>query len=103
MVKISVLYPYKEGSSFNMDYYLKSHMPMVQRKLGPACKQVAVEQGISGAQPGTKPAFSVTAHMLFDNVETFQAAFGPHAAEIMADIPNYTKEQPIVQISEVKL
>ena len=103
MVKVSVLYAYKEGSSFNLDYYLKSHMPMVQRKLGPACKQVSVEQGISGAQPGTKPAFSVVAHMLFDSVEAFQTAFGPHSAEIMADIPNYTNEQPIVQISEVKM
>ncbi len=103
MVKVSVLYPYKEGSRFDMDYYLKSHIPMVQKKLGAACKQIAVEQGLSGAMPGTKPAFSVTAHMLFDNLGAFQAAFAPHAAEIQGDIPNYTQEQPIIQISEVKL
>jgi uncharacterized protein (TIGR02118 family) len=103
MVKISIFYPYKQGSSFNMDYYLKSHIPMVQRKLGAACKQVTVEQGISGVQPGTEPPFSVTAHMLFDSAEAFHAAFGPPSAEILADIPNYTKEQPIVQIGEVKM
>jgi len=103
MVKVSVLYPYKEGSRFNMDYYLKNHMPMVQRKLGPACKQVGVEQGISGTDPGTKPAFSVTAHMIFDSADAFRAAFGPQAAEILGDIPNYTDLQPIVQISEVKI
>jgi uncharacterized protein (TIGR02118 family) len=103
MVKVSVLYPYKEGGSFNMDYYLKSHIPMVQKKCGPACKQVTVEQGLSGADPSTKPAFAVTAHMLFDSVDAFRAAFGPHSAEIMADIANYTQLQPIVQISEVKM
>ena len=102
MVKVSVLYP-NEGGSFNMDYYLKSHIPMVQKRLGPACKQVTVEEGISGTEPGTKPAFSVTAHMLFDSADAFRAAFGPHAADILADIPNYTALQPIVQISEVKL
>jgi uncharacterized protein (TIGR02118 family) len=41
--------------------------------------------------------------MLFDSTEAFQAAFGPHSAEILADIPNYTKDQPIVQIGEVKM
>jgi uncharacterized protein (TIGR02118 family) len=34
-------------------------------------------------------------------VEAFQAGFGPHVAEIMADIPNYTDLTPVLQISEV--
>jgi hypothetical protein len=34
-------------------------------------------------------------------VESFQAGFGPHAAEIMADIRNYTDAKPVVQISNV--
>jgi uncharacterized protein (TIGR02118 family) len=42
-------------------------------------------------------------HLLFDSVEAFQAGFGPHAQEIMADIPNYTNVEPAIQISEVKL
>ncbi len=33
----------------------------------------------------------------------FEAAFGPHAQEIMADIPNYTDIQPTIQLSEVKV
>jgi len=36
-------------------------------------------------------------------VEDFQSAFGPHMEEIMGDIPNYTKIEPVIQISEVKL
>ena len=38
-----------------------------------------------------------------DSVEAFQAAFGPHAAEIMGGVPNYTDIQPMIQISEVKI
>ena len=45
----------------------------------------------------------VAGDLLFDSVESFQAAFGPHAAVIMADIPNYSAVQPIIQISEMKL
>ena len=36
-----------------------------------------------------------------ESVEAFQSGFGPHANEIMADIPNYTDLTPVIQISEV--
>jgi len=57
----------------------------------------------AGAAPGTQPAYVAMGHLLFDSAEAFQAAFAPHAATIMADIPNYTAIQPIIQMSEVKL
>jgi len=41
--------------------------------------------------------------MTCESVEAFQAAFAPHAAEILGDIPNYTSIQPIIQFSEVKM
>jgi uncharacterized protein (TIGR02118 family) len=103
MIKVSVLYPYKDGVGFDMTYYLNSHIPMVRQKLGAACKGAAVEQGVAGGVPGTQPAYVAMGHLLFDTVESFQVAFAPHAATIMADIPNYTALQPIIQISEVKM
>ncbi|MBW1786856.1 MAG: EthD family reductase [Deltaproteobacteria bacterium] len=57
MIKVSVLYPNKEGCKFDMDYYCRSHMPMVQEKLGSALKGVAVEQGLGGAEPGSQATF----------------------------------------------
>ena len=36
-----------------------------------------------------------------ESLEVFQAGFGPHAKEIMGDIPNYTDIAPVIQISEV--
>jgi len=76
---------------------------MVQEKLGASCKGVAVEQGMAGATPGSRPAFVAMGHLYFDSVAAFQSAFGPHASHIMADIPNYTDIQPTIQISEVKI
>src|SRR6266446_8535944 len=54
MVKISVLYPHKDRSPFNMNYYLNNHIPMVRQKLGAACKGMAVEQGLAGGMPGRR-------------------------------------------------
>ena len=103
MIKVSVLYPNSAGSRFDMDYYLQKHIPMVRTKMGPALKAAAVEKGLSGAQPGTPPTYIAAGHLMFDSVEAFQAAFGPHAEAIAADVPNYTNVQPVIQIGEVKV
>ena len=103
MIKVSVLYPYKEGVGFDISYYLNSQITMVPGKICESCQGAAVEQGLGGGAPGTHPAYIAMGHLLFDSVELFQAAFAPHAAAIMADIPNYTALQPVIQISEVKL
>ena len=103
MIKVSVLYPYTEGKGFDMKYYCEKHMPMVKQKMGSACKSIAVEQGLAGGAPGTKPTYVAMGHIYCESVQAFQTAFGPHTGQIMADIPNYTPIQPIIQISEVKM
>ena len=103
MIKVSVLYPNSSTASFDMDYYMQTHIPLVIARLGAACKKIEVEDGLSGAAPGTAPPYRAVGHMLFDSIETFQAAFGPHAEEIMADVPKYTDIEPIVQIGQVRL
>jgi uncharacterized protein (TIGR02118 family) len=103
MIKVSVLYEASPGHRFDMDYYCGKHIPMVKLKLGAACKRAEVDQGLAGVQPSSKPRFVAQAHFLFESVEAFQQAFGPHAPAIMADIPNYTNLQPIIQINDVKM
>jgi uncharacterized protein (TIGR02118 family) len=103
MIKVTVLYPSDQGSKFDIDYYTNSHMPMVRQKLGSACKNIAVEHGLEGATPGSKPAFVAMGHLYLESADAFRSAFSPHAKEIMADIPNYTDIAPIIQISEIKV
>lgn len=103
MIRVSVLYPRKEGARFDWAYYLGTHVPLVGRKLGSAVKALSIEQGLGGAAPDSPPAFVAAAHLTFESVPAFQAAFAPHADEIMADIPRYTSIEPLIQISEVKI
>jgi len=100
MIRVSVLYP--PSGKFDWDYCLAKHVPLVREKLGKALKGVTVDKGVAGGTPGSAPGFVAMIHMTFDSAEAFQAAFAPHAKAIMADIPNYTKAQPQIQISEVK-
>ena len=103
VIEVSVMYPGGAGNTFDMTYYLNSHIPMVRQKLGSAVRGVSVEQGLAGAEPGSAPAYLALGHLLFDSVEAFQECFGPHAQAILGDIPNYTNTQPTIQISNVKL
>lgn len=101
MITVSVLYPNEANLRFDMDYYFNRHIPLVRRLLGSALKGVQVERGISGGTPGSSAPFFVLVHLTFDSLDAFQAAFGPHAAAIQQDIPNYSSVTPIVQVSEV--
>jgi uncharacterized protein (TIGR02118 family) len=99
MIRVSVLYP--NNGTFNEDYYLNSHMKMVAEKSGPALLRYEVDKGLSGAAPGSPAPFVTVCHMYFNSLPEFAQAFAPHAAEFMADTPNYTDIRPEVQISEI--
>jgi uncharacterized protein (TIGR02118 family) len=103
VIKVSVFYPNSADTTFDMDYYVNTHMPFVEDRCGPAIKGVSVDEGVAGGAPGEGAPYAAIGHLLFDSVEDFQGAFGPHADEIMGDIPNFTRIRPVVQISEIKL
>jgi len=103
MIKVSVLYLKEEGKTFDMSYYCETHIPMVQKLLGSACTNVAVEQGLAAMAPGSLPTYVAMGHLYCNSLADFQSSFGPNAEVILSDIPNYTDTTYIVQISEVKI
>jgi uncharacterized protein (TIGR02118 family) len=101
MIKISVMYPHQEGARFDHGYYRDRHMPLVKARMGDACLFYTVDKGLAGGAPGEPPTYVAMCHIYTESVEAFQAAFGPHAGDILADIPNYTDLKPVLQFSEV--
>jgi len=101
MIKDSVMYPKTAESTFDLAYYPHTHTALVRDRTGDASKRTAIESGLAGGAPGEGPTYIAMGHMCFDSVADFQTAFGPHAKEILGDIPNFTNVQPTVQISDV--
>jgi uncharacterized protein (TIGR02118 family) len=101
MIKVSVTYRNTPVARFDHAHYRDKHMPLVKARLGDACKYYTVDKGLAGGAPGTSATYVGMCRIFCDSVESFQAGFGPHAQEIMADIPNYTDIPPVIQISEV--
>ncbi len=105
MIKVSILYPNRKDSRFDMNYYLNTHMPMSIERLSAhqGFKGVSVERGLGGETPGSEPIYIALCHYLFDSFEDFLAAFNPHATFLQGDMPNYTDIKSIIQISEVEI
>jgi uncharacterized protein (TIGR02118 family) len=103
MIKISILYPHSASARFDFDYYTQRHMPRSIELLSahPGFRAVSVERGVGGAEPGSAPAYTAACFYTFDTVESFLAAFMPHAAELQADIANYTDIGPQIQFNEI--
>jgi uncharacterized protein (TIGR02118 family) len=88
MVKVSVFYPNRKDTRFDMEYYCNRHIPMVRKLVGSALKGASVDRGLSGEEPDSPAPYVAIGHLLFDSVGAFQISFGPHAQAIMDDIPN---------------
>ena len=101
MIKVSVMYPNTPGARFDHAYYRDKHMPLVKARMGEHCKYYTIDQGLGGGAPGAPATYVCMGHLFCDSVEAFQAGFGPHAGEIMGDIPNYTDIAPVIQMSEI--
>ena len=101
MAIVSVMYPGKSGSKFDMEYYLHTHMTMVSETWTSAgLRGYQVLRGHPGAD-GAPPAFHVIVNMEFSSAEAFQAAVAQSGAKIMGDVPNFTDLQPVLQVSDV--
>lgn len=99
MIHVTVSYPSGEGNTFDHHYYLNKHLPMVRSRLGTAVKRAEVDRALTGPE-GSTPAWLASGHLFFDSMDAFDRSFGPHAAEILGDIPNFTNAQPHIVISE---
>jgi uncharacterized protein (TIGR02118 family) len=105
MNRVSILYPNRPGSRFDLDYYFNIHMPRSIQLLsaGEGFRSVLVECGVSGANPDSAPSFIAGCHYEFDSYERFVTAFSPHAEELRGDMSNYTDVEPIIQVNEIRI
>jgi uncharacterized protein (TIGR02118 family) len=93
MIKLSVSYPSGDGTTFDHDYYAKTHVPMCNSSFSPM--KTEIDKGIDGPNVAG-------VHFYFDTMEKLQGAMGsPEIGDIMADVANYTNIAPVIQISEV--
>lgn len=95
---LQVLYPSQDGSTFDFEYYLSTHMDLVQEHMGAFIEKTLVTKGIAGG-PDVPPPFQAIATIIFKSGDAMAEAMkvsGP----VMGDVPNFTNIRPTVLIGE---
>jgi uncharacterized protein (TIGR02118 family) len=101
LIKVSVMYPFAEGKTFNMEYYETRHMPMVAGFLGSNLVKYTIEKGLSSGIPNQPLPYMAIGIFYVKSLSDYQAAIGPNRDAIRADFPNYTNIAPVILVSEV--
>lgn len=101
LIKVSVMYPYAEGKTFNMEYYETKHMPMVAGYLGANLVKYTIEKGLASGIPNQPLPFMAIGTFYIKSLSDYQAAIAPNRDAIRADFANYTNVAPIILVSEV--
>lgn len=94
MISVHILYPKTDDSTFDMDYYTSTHMPMLADALGDAC----TGWGATSPKAG---AWAAIGWATVASQEAFDTAMAEHGAKIMGDVPNYTNVQPDLVIGDI--
>ena len=98
---ISVIYPRVENATFDYDYYERTHLPLVAARWADAGLTGAEALRGVGTPDGSEPPYLAIALLRFASAEAMrEATGGEHAAEIFADIPNFTNVRPVVQVNQ---
>lgn len=98
-VSLQVMYPIKDDTSFDYDYYLSTHMALVGEHMGPHIENTVVTKGLAGG-PDTPPSLYAVATIVFSDQDAMNAAMAV-SAPVLADIPNFTNSQPQMLIGDV--
>lgn len=95
-------YPNEDDATFDMSYYLKTHMPLVMdnwKKHG--LKKWEVTQ-FSAGPDGGKPKFSVQCVLSWDTIDQVKAAVASDEAKtVFGDVPNFSNKGPIFVMGDV--
>ena len=101
LIKVSIMYPFAEGKTFDMEYYETKHMPMVAGFLGSNLVKYTIEKGLASGIPNTPLPFMAIGSFYVKDLDDYQAAIGPNRDAIRSDFPNYTTISPVILVSEI--
>jgi len=102
MFKVAILYPNGEDKTFDIDYYEKTHMPMMAGLIGKNLILYEIDKGIAGRTPTDKVPFVAIGYFYINNVTEYNTVIAENINAIRQDIAKYTNIQPTIQISEIR-
>ena len=94
MIKVTAVYRWREGATFNHDYYHSEHMRIARAALQPlGLIRLESDRVLYPGDPRPGQIVALT-NAFFSDLKQAQTAARATMAELSADISNYTNIQP---------
>ena len=95
---LQVLYPVGDGISFDHDYYLNTHLPLVGEHMGEHLAGASASKGLAGG-PDLPTGFHVIATLTFADQGAMDAGMAK-SGPVVADIANFYNGAPQMMIGQ---
>jgi uncharacterized protein (TIGR02118 family) len=103
VIRLTVLYPKTAASTFDMEYYLNKHVPLVLARLSSmGLRRLEVDAGLGGVAPDQPASFAAIGYLTYDTLEDLQRGLAVHGAELMEDIHKFTNVEPLMQVNRIE-
>jgi uncharacterized protein (TIGR02118 family) len=93
---VSFFHP-STSSPFDIEYYLKSHMPLVERRWR---KYGLITWQVCTFDPAQSP-YRVHAALMFENASAFEKAVREDSKEIIDDVTRFSADMPLRVVGQV--
>ena len=100
LYKVVVYYPKTDSTKFDMDYYVKNHMPMMARILGSNLHYYEIDNG--NVETNNNTPYVAAGSFYINDIKQFNDSVSVNPDSIGNDIPKYTNEKPIIQTFTTK-
>jgi len=93
-IVVQFVYPHSAASTFNLDYYLSHHLPLVGQYWGPrGLLSWTVTKGAEGTD------YFLQTTIFWESLEAFEKV--KSMEEIMGDVKNFSNEAPTIRVGLV--
>lgn len=101
MIRVIGFYRWKEGATFDHDYYHSTHMRLTHELLQPlGLVRLESDRYLSRKPPRDGDVIAAS-NAYFETIDAANAAMAAAGAELMADVPKYTSLTPETRIAQV--
>ena len=101
MVRVTGSYFWRQGASFDFDYYATIHMALTRRQLTPhGLTRLESDRFLIDGTPNTGDLIAAS-HAYFDGIAQARAAMAAAREVLLSDVPKYTTLVPEIKLSIV--
>ncbi|KAF7557534.1 hypothetical protein G7Z17_g538 [Cylindrodendrum hubeiense] len=99
---LNAFFPNEPDAEYNVEYYVKHHMPLVQNTLGKyGLKSWTVTKFVTGPDD-SEPKYSFGSVMYWESLESIKNAFaGPEIGGLFEDVVNFSNKHAELLTGEI--